>query len=61
MLKVKDRELAAMNSRVEQLQASHNKFRGQMVALEGVKELTISLQSKCNVLYQENMSLTGEN
>ena len=61
MLKVKDKELSAMASRVEQLQTAHHKFRHQMVALEGVKELTITLQSKCNVLYQENLSLISEN
>ena len=44
MLKDKDKELSAMRNRVEQLQLSHNKFRGQMGALEGVKELTITLQ-----------------
>jgi ABC-type phosphate transport system auxiliary subunit len=43
------------------LQASHNKFRNQIAALEGVKELTITLQSNCNVLYQENLTLTSEN
>ena len=61
MLKDKDKELAVMQKRIEQLQASHSKFRGQIIALEGVKELTITLQSNCNVLYQENLALTQEN
>ena len=36
MLKDKDKELAAMYERVEQLQTQHSKFRGQMAALEGI-------------------------
>jgi hypothetical protein len=43
------------------LQVSHNRFRNQIQALEGVKELTITLQSNCAVLYQENLSLSSEN
>ena len=40
-LKDKNKELSTWKGRVKQLQESHVKFRGQMEALEAVKELTI--------------------
>ena len=61
LVKDKDKELAQMHTRIEQLQESHTKFRNRIEALNGVKELTITLQSNCNVLYQENLALTQEN
>lgn len=60
-LKDKKKELSTLKSRVKQLQESHIKFRGQIQALESVKELTISLQTQLSVLQQENIQLGKEN
>lgn len=59
--KDKDRELAALKNRINQLQDSHNRFRGQIQALESVKELTVSLQTQVTSLQQENKQLLSEN
>ena len=61
MLRDKNRELNVMRTKVKQLQESHNKFRGQINALENVKELTISLQSQLSIMEQENQNLYKEN
>ena len=60
-LKDKNKELAALRQRVKQLQDSHTRFRGQIQALESVKELTISLQTQLSTVQQENSSLVMEN
>lgn len=60
-LKDKDKELSAMKHRINQLQDSHNRFRGQIQALESVKELTVSLQAQVTALQQENRQLVEEN
>lgn len=60
-LKDKNKELSAMKMRIKQLQESHAKFRGQIQALESVKELTVSLQSQLSSLQQENKFLASEN
>ena len=60
-LKDKTKELNALKIRVKQLQESHIKFRGQIQALESVKELTISLQSQLSTTQQENQLLVKEN
>ena len=60
-LKDKTKELSALKIRVKQLQESHIKFRGQIQALESVKELTISLQSQLSTTQQENQLLVKEN
>ena len=57
MLRDKNRELNAFRARVKSLQDSHNKFRGQIQALENVKELTISLQSQLSIMEEENQQL----
>jgi len=60
-LKEKTKELNALKIRVKQLQESHIKFRGQIQALESVKELTISLQTQLTTVQQENVTLVSEN
>lgn len=60
-LKEKNKELHNLKERVKQLQDSHAKFRGQIQALESVKELTLSLQSQVSILQQENAQLNQEN
>jgi DNA repair exonuclease SbcCD ATPase subunit len=60
-LKEKTKELDDMKEKVQQLQDGHVKFRGQMNALESVKDLTISLQAQINVLQEENKQLLKEN
>jgi len=60
-LKEKTKELNALKIRVKQLQESHIKFRGQIQALESVKELTISLQTQLTTIQQENVTLVSEN
>jgi hypothetical protein len=60
-LKDKTKELNALKIRVKQLQESHIKFRGQIQALESVKELTVSLQAQLSVTQQENLVLVDEN
>ena len=60
-LKDKNKELAALRARVKQLQDSHTRFRGQIQALESVKELTISLQTQLSTVQQENAQLVLEN
>ncbi len=60
-LKEKTKELNALKIRVKQLQESHIKFRGQIQALESVKELTVSLQTQLSTVQQENNALVTEN
>lgn len=60
-LKDKNKELSALRARVKQLQDSHTRFRGQIQALESVKELTISLQTQLSTVQQENAQLVQEN
>eukprot|EP00605_Chrysophyceae_sp_TOSAG23-4_P000727 GSChrysophyteH1.ASY1.ANO1.811.1 assembled CDS len=60
-LKDKTKELNALKIRVKQLQESHIKFRGQIQALESVKELTVSLQSQLSTVQEENSVLVDEN
>ena len=60
-LKEKNKELNALKIRVKQLQESHIKFRGQIQALESVKELTVSLQAQLSTTQQENISLVNDN
>lgn len=60
-LKDKNKELNALRARVKQLQDSHTRFRGQIQALESVKELTISLQTQLSTVQQENSQLVLEN
>lgn len=60
-LKDKNKELIALKARVKQLQDSHTRFRGQIQALESVKELTISLQTQLSTVQQENAQLVLEN
>ena len=60
-LKEKNKELNALKIRVKQLQESHIKFRGQIQALESVKELTVSLQAQLATTQQENISLVNDN
>jgi chromosome segregation ATPase len=59
-LKDKNKEMNALKARIKQLQDSHVKFRGQIQALESVKELTISLQAQLSVLQEENKQLVKE-
>ena len=61
LLRDKNRELNTFRARVKSLQESHNKFKGQIQALENVKELTISLQSQLSIMEQENQQLYREN
>lgn len=60
-LREKNKELNALRERAKQLQDSHTKFRGQIQALESVKELTVSLQSQVSMLQKENVQLSREN
>ena len=60
-LKDKNKELAALKSRITQLQDSHVKFRGQIQSLDSVKELTVTLQNQLSVMEQENRALGEEN
>lgn len=60
-LKDKNKELNALRTRVKQLQDSHVKFRGQIQALESVKELTITLKTQLAALEEENKKLAIEN
>jgi hypothetical protein len=60
-LRDKDKELYAVKNRVNQLQDSHNRFRGQIQALESVKELTVSLQTQLTALQHENKQLLSDN
>lgn len=59
-LKDKNKEMNALKDRIKQLQDSHVKFRGQIQALESVKELTITLQTQLSVLQEENRQLVNE-
>lgn len=61
LLKEKNKELNDLRERFKQLQESHIKFRGQIQALESVKELTISLQAQLSMYHQENLQLNNEN
>eukprot|EP01036_Dinobryon_divergens_P030096 gene30096-39292_t len=61
ILKDKNKELAAMKLRVQQLQESHSKFRGQIQALESVKELTVTLQSQLSMMQHELHRLETDN
>lgn len=61
VLKDKNKELAAMKLRVQQLQESHSKFRGQIQALESVKELTVTLQSQLSMMQHELRGLETDN
>lgn len=60
-LKDRNKELNTLRMRTQQLQESHTKFRGQIRALESVKELTIALQSQLSAFEQENKQLEEEN
>lgn len=60
-LKDKNKELSALKLRTKQLQESHSKFRGQIHALESVKELTTALQLQLSTLQQENQRLESVN
>ncbi len=60
-LKDKNKELEILKDSVKHLQESHSKFRGQITALESVKELTINLQNQLAVMEQENKQLLAEN
>jgi len=60
-LKDKNKELNAMKIRIKQLQDSHARFKGQIQALESVKELTVSLQTQLSCVQQENATLVQEN
>lgn len=60
-LKEKNKELSALKNRIKQLQDSHAKFRGQIQALESVKELTITLKAQLTALEEENKQLVIEN
>lgn len=60
-LKDKNRELNALKVRIKQLQDSHTKFRGQIQALESVKELTVNLQNQLAAANEENNQLRNEN
>jgi len=60
-LKDRNKELNSLKLRTRQLQESHTKFRGQIQALESVKELTIALQSQLSAFEQENKQLEEEN
>jgi chromosome segregation ATPase len=60
-LKDKNKELASLKNRIKQLQESHTKFRGQIQALESVKELTVTLKTQLAALEEENKQLVIEN
>jgi hypothetical protein len=60
-LKDKNKELAALKARINQLQESHVKFRGQIQSLDSVKDLTVSLQNQLAIMQQENKQLAEEN
>lgn len=60
-LKDKNKELAALKSRITQLQDSHVKFRGQIQSLDSVKDLTVTLQNQLSIMQQENKQLAEEN
>jgi myosin heavy subunit len=60
-LKEKNKELTTMKNRIKQLQDSHAKFRGQIQALESVKELTVTLKAQLAALEEENKQLVIEN
>ena len=61
MLKDKNVEMNHLKARVKQLQDSHVKFRGQIQALESVKDLSVSLRLQVNKLEEENKNLVVEN
>jgi hypothetical protein len=60
-LKEKNKELTTLKNRIKQLQDSHAKFRGQIQALESVKELTVTLKTQLAALEEENKQLVIEN
>lgn len=60
-LREKTQELISIKKRLNDLQESHYKFRGQIQALESVKELTITLQSELSILQKENQKLLKDN
>jgi len=60
-LKDKNKELAALKSRIAQLQDAHVKFRGQIQSLDSVKDLTVTLQNQLSIMQQENKQLASEN
>jgi len=60
-LKEKNKELNSLKNRIKQLQDSHTKFRGQIQALESVKELTVTLKAQLAALEEENKQLVIEN
>jgi chromosome segregation ATPase len=55
----KDYEI--LKEKNERLQECHVRFRGQILALESVKDFTVNLQSQVNTLQQGNDFLTVEN
>jgi hypothetical protein len=60
-LKDKNTEMTHLKGRIKQMQDSHVKFRGQIQALESVKELSINLRMQVNSLEEENKKLVVEN
>ena len=60
-LKDKNTEMTHLKGRIKQLQDSHVKFRGQIQALESVKELSINLRMQVNSLEEENKKIVVEN
>ena len=61
LLKDKNKEIATFKTKISQLQEAHSRFRGQIHALESVKELTIQLQTELSILQQDNFRLKEEN
>ena len=60
-MKEKTRELLLLKERTNKLQESHMQFKGQIQALESVKELTVDLQRALSETQQKNKQLSKEN
>lgn len=60
-LRDKTKELATVTEKVKSLQQSHYQFRGQIQALESVKDLTSRLNAQVSELQARNEALANEN
>lgn len=60
LLKDREKELQGLREKVSLLQSSNSRFRGQLQALESIKELVVDLQDQLSKLEKENVRLTVE-
>ena len=61
ILKDKNDEIIELREKLEQLQTQNSKFRGQLQAVQSIKEITINLQNENSLLQRHNEMIKIEN